>query len=170
LGRGTQASRAGADNGYLFAGAKLRRFRRDPPFLPAAIDNGALDVLDRYRRGNNPENAGAFARSGADAPGEIGEIVGFVEAIQSLAPKAAIDQVVPFGNQIMYGTSGSHPADQVTGVAKRNAAIHAAGALRAKLFLIQMKMKFVPIANPLRRRTVQRELAQILFKSFGFTH
>jgi hypothetical protein len=31
-------------------------------------------------------------------------------------------------------------------------------------------MEFVPIADSLDRWTVKRQLAQILFKSFGFAH
>ena len=47
---GGETRRAGADDGDFLAGAHLRRLGHDPAFLPAAVDDGALDVLDRDRR------------------------------------------------------------------------------------------------------------------------
>ncbi len=136
----------------------------DPAFLPAAVDDGAFDVLDGDRRRVDAQHAGAFARRGADAAGELGEIIGLVQAFQRLVPEAAIDQVVPFGDQVVDRAAGGHAAEQGAGVAKGNAAIHAAGALLAQLGLVQMKMELVPVADALQGRTVQRQLAQILYE------
>ena len=47
------------------------------------------------------EHARAFARRGADAAGELGEVVGAVQALERLAPQAAIHQVVPLRDQIV---------------------------------------------------------------------
>ena len=96
LGGGAQAGGTGTDDGDFFAGAGGGRFGLDPAFVPTLVHDGALDVLDGDRRRGDAEDAGAFARGGADAAGEVGEIIGFVEAIQGLAPQAAINQVVPF--------------------------------------------------------------------------
>jgi hypothetical protein len=68
------------------------------------------------------------------------------------------------------GAAGGHAAQQGAGVAKGHAAIHAAGALLAQGFLVQVKMKLVPITNALQGRTVQGQLPQILYETFGFSH
>ena len=48
-------------------------------FFEGAIDDGLLDLLDGDRRLVDAEHAGGFARRGADAAGEFGEIVGGVQ-------------------------------------------------------------------------------------------
>ena len=45
LGR-SHAGRAGADDGDVLAGLLVGGLRDDPAFLPAAVDDGALDRLD----------------------------------------------------------------------------------------------------------------------------
>ena len=51
-----------------------------------------------------------------------------------------------------------------------NAAIHAARALLAQLFLLHVEVKFLPVRDALDRRTVRRQFAQILDESCGFAH
>jgi hypothetical protein len=87
---------------------------------------------------------------GADAAGEIGEIVGLVQAVERFVPQAAINQVVPLRDQVVDGAARGHAAEQRAGVAKRNAAIHAARALLAQFLLVQVKMEFVPVADALQ--------------------
>ena len=145
-----------------FLPVRVRAVRRlDPAFLPAPVDNGALDILDRDGRGVDAEDARTFAGGRADAPGEVGEIIGLVQAVQRFAPEAAINQIVPFRDQIVDRAARSHAADERAGVAEGNAAIHAARALLAQLGLVQMKMKFVPIPDAFEGRTVQRQFPQI---------
>ena len=81
---GAEPGRAGADDGDFLAGARRGRFGRRPSLLPAAVDDGALDVLDRDRRRVDAEHARAFARRGADAAGELGKVVGLVQALERL--------------------------------------------------------------------------------------
>ena len=88
-----------------------------------------FDALDCHGRRIDAQHAGSLARGGADAAGELGKIVRLVQAVERLAPQAAIDEVVPFGDQIVDRTAGRHAGHQVARVAKRNAAIHAAGSL-----------------------------------------
>ena len=111
------------------------RLRRDPAFLPTVVDDGALDVLDRDRRLVDAEHARAFARRGANAAGELGEIIRLVQALERFFPQAAIDEIVPFGDEIVDRAAAGHAADERAGVAERNAAIHAARALLAEFFL-----------------------------------
>jgi len=95
---GGEAGGAGADHGDFFPGARFWRLRVDPAFLPAAVGNGALNVLDRDRRVVDAEHAGALARRGTHAAGELGEIIGFVQAVERLVPEPAVNQIVPLGD------------------------------------------------------------------------
>src|SRR5207248_2105063 len=86
LRRGAQAGRAGTDHGDFFASADSRRFRLDPAFFPAAVNNGALKVFDRDWRRVYTENAGSFAGSRTYPPSELGKVIGFVQAFESFLP------------------------------------------------------------------------------------
>jgi hypothetical protein len=55
-------------------------------------------------------------------------------------------------------------------VAKRNAAIHAAGSLVAEFLLLHVGMKLLPVAHTLRRCTIHGQFPQILDESSWFTH
>src|SRR5690606_23710741 len=73
-----QASRARADDGNLLAGLARRAACRHPAFFPCAIGDGVLDGLDADRIAIDIERTCRFARCRADAPGELGEVVGQV--------------------------------------------------------------------------------------------
>ena len=87
-----------------------------------------------------------------------------METVERFAPKAAINEIVPFGNQVVDRATGSHAADENTAVAKRNAAIHAAGALLAQFWFGQMEMELFPVVDALNRGAVQRQFAQIFLR------
>ena len=106
LGGGGKPGGAGADDGDLLAGAHRRRLGHDPAFLEALIDDGALDGLDRDRRLVDAEDARAFARRRADAAGELGEVVGLVQPFERFLPQAAIDEVVPLGDEVVDRAAG----------------------------------------------------------------
>ena len=111
---GAKSRRAGADDGDLFAGALLRRFGHDPAVLPAVVGDGALDVFDGDRRIVDAEHARTFARRRTDAAGEIGEIIRLVQPFERFLPQAAINQIVPFGNQIVDRAAAGHAAEQLS--------------------------------------------------------
>ena len=69
-----------------------------------------------------PSTQDGFARRRTDASGELREVVGGVQTADRFLPAAAIDQIVPVGNDV---------GERAAGVAERHAAIHAARALRA---------------------------------------
>ncbi len=71
--------------------------------------------------------------AGQTRPVNSGKVVGLVQALERFPPQPAIDQIVPFGDQVVDRAAGGHAADQLAGVAERNAAIHAARALVAQL-------------------------------------
>jgi hypothetical protein len=113
-----------------------------------------LDIFDGDRRIIDAQHAGTFARRRTNAAGELRKIIGLVQAVQRLAPEAPINQVIPFRNQIVNRAAAGHAADQLAGVAERNAAIHASGTLLFQVGLGQVVVKFVPIADPFDRRAV----------------
>ena len=118
--RAGEARRARADDGDPLARAALGHLRLDPAFVPAAVDDLALDRFDRDRVVVDVEDAGGLARRRADAPREFGEIVGRVQPLQRRPPLAAIGEVVPVRDQIV---------DRTAVVTERNPAIHAARRL-----------------------------------------
>ena len=67
-----------------------------------------------------------LARRGAQAAGELGEVVRRVQLGDRLAPSAAVDEVVPVRDQV---------AQRAAVVAERHAALHAARALGAELLV-----------------------------------
>src|ERR1700757_1395419 len=113
--------RARTDNGNLFAGSFFRRLRQDPTRLPTFVDDRAFQVLNRNRRRVNSENARALAGSGANATGKVGKIVGFVQPFESFFPQPAVNEIVPFRNQVMDGATGSHSIEERARVAEGNA-------------------------------------------------
>ena len=70
------------------------------------------------------EHAGRLARGGAEAAGELGEVVRRVELAQGVGPAVAVDEVVPVGDQV---------PERAAAVAEGHAALHAARALLLEL-------------------------------------
>ena len=167
LGGRRQSRGPGADHGDRLSRARPGRFRRHPALLEAAVDDRAFDRLDRHRRLDDSEHARALARGGADAAGEFGEVVRLVQAIEGLAPAIAIDEVVPLGDQVVDGTAGRHVGHQVAGVAKRNAAIHAARTLFAQLAGAQVLVELVPIEHAQRGIAILRSCRENSVKPVG---
>ena len=170
LGGGTQTSGTGTDHGHFFPGARMGRFCFDPAFVPSLVNDGAFYVMDRDGRSADAEDAGTFARRRADTTGEVGEIVGLMEAVERFLPQAAIHQIVPFRDQVIDGTTRSHAADERAGVAEGNAAVHAAGALLTELGFLQRLVKFMPVLDAHHGGAIQRQFAKIFQVSGWFTH
>ena len=138
--RGGQASRAAAHHGDPLAGVLLGRLGTNPALVPGALDDAALDDLDGDGRLVDAQHAGGLAGSGTDAAGELGKVVGGVQAADGCLPAAVVGQVVPVGNEVV---------DRAAGVAEGHAAIHAASALLALLFLRKWLVDFEPVLEPL---------------------
>ena len=136
---GGQSRRSAADHGHPLAGVRLRRLGMNPAFVPPALHDGALHQLDRHRGLVDAQHAGGLARGGADATCELGKVVGGVQAADGGFPAAVIRQVVPVRNQVVHRTAG---------MAERNAAVHAARALLALLFLGEGLVNLQPVLKP----------------------
>ena len=132
-------ARAAADDRHRFAGALFGKLRLDPAFVEAAVDDRAFDAFDRYRRIDDIERAGRFARGGADPAGKLGEIVGRMEDVERVLPVVFIDEVVPVRDDVVHRTAV---------VAIGNAAVHAARRLPAQLLLAQRDHEFLVMRQP----------------------
>ncbi len=117
---GGEARRSGADDRDGATGVPGRGDRAHPALLEGAVDDRDLDVLDRHRRLVDAQHAAGLAGGGAGAAGELGEVVGRVEALGGLLPVVAVDQVVPLRDQV---------AQRAALVAEGDAAVHAAPGL-----------------------------------------
>jgi hypothetical protein len=74
--RAGETRRTRSHHRHPLAGAARRDLGRDPAFVPSAVDDLALDSLDGHRVVVDVERAGRLARRGANAAGELREVVG----------------------------------------------------------------------------------------------
>src|SRR5690606_20691735 len=115
--RAGEARRARGGHGDGLAGLFRVRLRGDPAFSPALVDDRAFDRLDGDGHVLDVQRAARLAGGGADAAGELREVVGGVKVPERLQPFAAIDEVVPVRDLVVHRTAG---------VTVGHAAIHAA--------------------------------------------
>src|SRR4029077_19430560 len=139
------------DDGDAFARPRQRRLRNDPALFPSAVDDEVLDRLDADRIVVDVERARRFARCGAHAAGELGEVVGRVQHIERVAPLVPVNQIVPVRNDVVY---------RAPGLAKRDAAIHAAGALLRRVVILEREDELAIVTHALLDR--QRDLLDAL--------
>ena len=130
----------GADHADAATGALRGRLRHDPAFVPRAIDDRDLDLLDRHRVAFvDLEHACGLARRRAQAAGELREVVRPVQLLDRLLPAVAIDEVVPVRDQV---------PERAAVVAERDAALHAARPLCSwRLGERQRADEFVEVAD-----------------------
>ena len=121
-----QARRAGTDDRHLLPRLVRGGPGRDPTFLPRTINDRVLDRLDADGIGVDAQHAGFLAGRRADPPGELREIVRRVERLDRALPILPEHQVVEVGNDVV---------DRAPGHAERDAAVHAARALDARLLV-----------------------------------
>src|ERR1043166_8847437 len=126
---GREPRGTGADDRDFLSRPRRGRLGDDPAHLEALVDDRLLDVLDRDRLVVDAQNARPLARRGTDAPGELGEVVRLVEPLEGVMPLVAVDEVVPFGDQIVDRAARRHAAQKRPRMAERDAAIHAARTL-----------------------------------------
>jgi hypothetical protein len=158
---GGQAGGAGADHGDLLAGLGPGRLGRDPAHFPALVDEEVLDGLDAHRLGVDAQGAGGLAGGGADAAGELGEIVGGVQHLQGLPPVAPVGEVVPVRDDVVH---------RATVAAERDAAVHAAGALDLGGLVAEGVDELLVIAQALVDGFVHLGLAFKLQETSHFSH
>ena len=150
---GGQPRRARADDRDRLAGLPARHDRRDPALGPGAVDDLDLDLLDRDRVLVDAEHARRLARSGAQAAGELREVVRGVQPLDRLAPPVPVDEVVPVRDQV---------AERAAVVAERDAAVHAPAGLGPQVVLGERLVDLFPVLQPHRHRPPRRQLAAVL--------
>ena len=135
----------------------------NPPLGKASIDDGILDVLYRYRRVDNSQHTCSFARCRAGPSRKLGKIIGLMQSVQGFTPTAAIHQVVPFGDQIINGTT-------CFGLAKGHAAIHATCSLVLEVQCGGFREDLIEVIQADEGIAIGNGLALILQKTGGLTH
>src|SRR5690606_16243571 len=160
LGAG-EAGRAGPDHRDLAASATRGRLGLDPALFPGLVDDGVLDRLDADRVVIDVQRAGGLARRGADAAGELGEVVRRVQDLDRALPVAPIDQVVPVRDDVV---------DRTAGLAERDAAIHAAGALQGRVGIGQPQDELAIVLDALLRGFAGFGESFVLDESGDFSH
>ena len=148
--RAGKAGGAGADDSDGLARLVRGHLRFDPAFLPALVDDRAFDRLDGDGLVDEVERAGRLARGGADAAGELREVVGRVEIVERGAPVVLVDEVVPVRDLVV------HRAAVVT---VWDAAVHAARRLALERGVIMRDDELAVVLQTLLRGVVGAILA-----------
>ena len=143
--RGSHASRAGANQGHFFAGFQLGQLRRDPALVPGPVNDGVFDGFDADSVVIHVQGAGRLAGRGADASGELGEVVGAVQNVDRVLPVALVNQVVEVRDDVVH---------RAAAVAKRRATVHAARSLLVGLGVVQANHKLFVIFQPFFNRFI----------------
>src|SRR5690606_30137327 len=156
-----QAGRPRTHDGDPLARLARGRLGHDPAFLPAALDDRVLDRLDADRLVIQVQRAGGLAGCGADAAGELGEIVGRQQHVECALPVLLVDQVVPVGDDVV---------DRAAVRTERHAAVHAARTLDAGLLVGQRRDEFLPVAQAAFRRLVGRLDPREFHEASDFSH
>jgi hypothetical protein len=160
--RDCQARWAGAHHGNRLARQAFGGLRLDVTLVEGLVDRGDLDLLDGHSRLVDAEDAGRLARGGAEAAGELREVVGRVQPFDRFAPVAPPGEIVPLRDEVAKRTSA---------VAERNPAVHAATGLPLDLTELLLFVDLFPVLDPDRDGSACRQLAlSNLQKSLGVSH
>ena len=156
-----QTGRTGADHGHFFARLDSGWLRLDPTLGPSPVDDGVFNRLDAHRVVVHIQGARCFAGCGANATGELGEVVGAVQNRQGVVPLVGEHQIVEVGDDVVDGAAA---------VAKRRAAVHAASALRLGLLGRQANDELFVMLQTLRHGLVALVDALKLHEAGDFSH
>ena len=160
--RGGETCGARAHDGDGLAGQAPRRLRLDPAVGERVVDRRDFDLLDRHRRLVDAEHARRLARRGAQAAGELREVVRRVQTLDRGAALAPPHQVVPLRNEV---------SERAALVAERDAAVHAAPGLTAEHGRVTRLVHLFPVHDAHGNRPARRELALgVLQKALGVSH
>src|SRR3984893_5287076 len=148
-------------HGDSFARARFGKLGLDPSLFPGPVDNRFFDQLNRDWRLIDAQYASRFAGGGTNAAGKLREIIGGGQYAERFFPVIAINEVIPVRNDIGDGTPG---------VAKRNAAIHAARGLHAHFLFRKRLVNLEIIVDAFFNRAPSPHLAGVFLKPGDFTH
>ena len=151
----------GAHHGNGFSGLIGPWLGRDPAFLPAALGDVVLHVLDGYGLIDDVEGAGFLARRRTDTPRELGKIVGGMKHFKGAAPLSPVHKVVPVRYNVV---------DRTALMTEGNATIHTARGLLDKGFFFLGKGELPVIGDALDRWQGSQFPALDFKKTGEFTH
>src|SRR5438046_1197403 len=160
LGAG-HACRTGADDRHRLPGSSRGDLGRHPAVAPGVIDDVLLDVLDRDRVVVDVEDARLLAGGGADAAGELREVVRRMQPGDRLPPAAPVHEVVPVGDDV---------AERAALVAEGDAAIHATRALAPQHLVGRALLELAPVLEALGDGLLVNLLALVLEEAGYLTH
>ena len=120
-----------------------------------------FDAFDGDGIGVDAEDAGPLAGRGAQPAGELGEVVGGVEAFGRLGPVAPPHQVVPLGDEV---------AERTAFVAEGDAAVHAPGPLLAGRLLGERLVDLAPVPDADGDGTAPGQATGELDETGGLAH
>ena len=158
---GSESRRPGSDDGDGSAGLTQRGLRLYPAVVPGLVDDRHFDLLDGHGRLVDPQDAGRLARRRAQAPGELREVVGGVQALDGAPEVAAPHQVVPFRDQV---------PERTTVVAEGDAAIHAPAGLRLESAVLELLVDLFPVPDPDVDGAPLRQLPAGFHEPTGISH
>ncbi len=160
---GGQTGRAGTDHGDLLAGEAGRVDRGHPALVEGVLDELDLDLLDRHRILVDAEDTGRLARRRAQPPGELREVVGRVQPVDTLTPLALVNQVVPLRDEV---------AQRTAVVTERNTAVHTPAGLGLQGLVRETRLvDLFPVQQAQRNRTTRRQFPfSVLQKSLRVSH
>src|SRR5439155_7907580 len=161
LRRRGHARRPGPGHRDRATGAEGRRLGLDPALVPRLVGDGLLDLLDRHGVVVDVEHARRLTGRGADAADELREVVRGLGDPLRVAPAAAVDGVVPVGDQVPERTAG---------VTERDAAVHAARALLLQLGFRQWELVLDEVLYPLGDRPLRAVHPVDLEEAANLTH
>ena len=151
-----KSRRSGTDDGDLFAGTYLWRFRIGITMLVCIFDDSVLVFLGSDSLSIMSAGTCCLAKCRADTACKLREVVGLFQTLICLLPVACIDQIIPLRNEVVQRTSARHTHDRHSRLAKRHSTGHASAALYALFFQRKRGMKFMEVFNSffrLDRRT-----------------
>ena len=162
--------RAGAHHRHIFPRAVGREARLHQVVGKGVFDDAQFVVMHRDGIAVEPAGAGLLTESGADAPGEFGEVICFEKSCQCVGEVPVHDAVVPLRDQIVQRAAELLSIKLYPGLTERDAAVHTPCTLLAPLLLGTRKMKLLLVLYPLQRRTHRIRPAFIFQKSGRFSH
>ncbi len=154
---------AGTDDCNLLAGFLVGDLGADPAAADRLVGNSLFDSLDGDRAIFEVEGTCFLARGGADAAGELGEIVGRMEVARGFLPIVLINEIVPVRDLVVDGAAR-------IAMAIGDAAIHAARGLVFHFRLGERDRELVMVPDAVRGGLVALFLAIYFKKARYLTH
>ena len=162
--------RAGAHDHDVLARDVAREARLHQAVCKGVFDDAALVVMHGDRLVMQAAGAGLLAEGGADAAGELGEVVGLQQAGQGVAVVAVHEHVVPLGDQVVQRAAELLSLKEDARLAEGHAAVHAPRALFQPLRTLDGDIDVLPVGGALKGRAAPVLTARIFHKPCRFSH